>query len=183
MSSYGSDLLNASRLALQWEQSKDGRSAWAAWQIARRYPGDYGMREVLERIAPFIDGVAAAVLALDGQAVKRPEPWRKAVGLAGHARPDTRRKVQAAAWSAFHREIASAIVEGRSPAATYGKVLSEAASRAKVSERTARTYMDETALRDLPKPQIEAAPAKALRKCAAPSKPASWRAGSFSKKR
>ena len=184
MSQYGADWIKASSLVRTWETNQDGRAAWEAWQIARRYPGDSGMRDVLERIAPFIDGVAAAVLALDGKAVKRPEPWREAVGLAGRAESRTRRKVQAEAWRAVHAEIAQAMTEKREASLIYGDVLRAAAKAAEVSERTARTAIDETLLSSLPRQE------KALRKVRAPqarkaerTKPNAWQRGTFSKRK
>jgi hypothetical protein len=151
--------------------------------VVRKYPDDVGMRELQARIVPFIDAVAAAVLDLDGMAAKRPEPWRKAVGLAGHQANQTRRNVQAAAFRAFHAEIAAAIVDRREPRVFYGDVLASAANAAGVSERTTRSHLNETALRSLPKREKESAhtqPTNAPRKCR--MKPDAWRKGTFSKK-
>jgi hypothetical protein len=149
--------------------------------VARKYPDDVGMQEIQARIAPFIDAVADAVLNLDGLAVKRPEPWRKAVGLAGHPANQTRRNVQAAAFRAFHAEIAAAIEAQREPRVFYGDVLASAANAAGVSERTARSHLNETALVCLPKRErAYTQPTNAPRKCR--MKPDAWRKGTFSKK-
>lgn len=182
---YAADWQEASRLALQWEREQDGRAAWEAWLLARKYPSDdAGMAEVLRRIAPFIDRVAREVLTLDGRAVKRPEPWRAAVGLSGHKAKETRRKIQAAAWRAFHAGIAAAIAEKREPHVTHGSVLAAAADAGGVSERTAREYIDETMLRDLPRPEAAPKePPKQPRRVNQRNKPEHWRKGAFSKKR
>jgi len=183
MSQYGADWIKANSLVQMWKTNQDGRAAWEAWQIARRYPGDSGMREVLERIEPFIDAVATAVLALDGMAVKRPEPWRMAAGLAGRAESRTRHKVQAAAWRAVHAEIAQAMAEKREVILIYGDILRAAAEAARVSERTARAAIDETPLRNLPRPEKTLRKVRVLQaRKTERTKPDAWKRGAFSRR-
>ncbi len=178
--SYGADYLAAVQLATS--AKTDGRSLWELLRIAARHPDDSGMATLVQSVLPHLGRVATALLDLDGKRITRPEAWRAAAGMSGHAPPRARQAAQAAAWREVHRQIAQSIMDGTAPQITRGDVLAAAAAGAEIDRRTARDHLRDTGLLALPAAPAarQSAPAQPRRCKSKRQKPPAWQRGKLS---
>lgn len=146
----------------------DGVAAWQAFaelhEHCEKFPADTMFRDMFARLLPIVAARAMAIVCFSAEphaANSRGAltALKRAVGIDGQrhglnvqraARAKTRG--ERAAWSAVHREMARAILEGRAPKLpTQAQVIAIAAKVAGVDRRTARGY-------DLPQLPTRAAP-------------------------